>query len=585
MATDEITRSAVFNPPQVVWGRMQEECTGPNSVECVASIMRQAGASPEAIAFSRKIDGDGYMDSFREMGKVDLVSVFYPFRANTNGGSFLVNGSPSMISLEELDKWGKVDIRKDPLYPAIAKRFPEVMLWGGEPGFGTMQRLPSGGQRFIFSYVLLNGCHACDVAGYAHVAFDFDRNGRFSGTKLLRLSRPARTRHQHAVKKTRRGPRSGTPSNTTATALPLIGDLEGGLLNISPSGEFVATQIERAGNNYTTKIWKPNEGRPLLVIEGRFGSFSPDNRFVMTSYYTSDWKQVFELYEIASVRRLNSWQGWQFAGFSPDSKSIIADGGYIDGKPLLEFWSIERSVRTRSFRNKAPVFSHDGTLMIFGDDGDTGTTIVGASNGRPLRQFEGKFVWFSADDQLIATKANGVLKIWKTSSGELLSETECWGDAYLSPDGEVVATEVYDHRRSKENSSVRLAEARTGRALASIDGRLLGPSALVNGPFSKNGGLIATDVTNQNRSATKIWEIRTGHLVTSVEGGFHGLSSDGRTLMTGVWWKRSGHTTKLWRAEDGALVADLEGYPIAFSPDNQLVFTGSKTAVKVWRLR
>ena len=86
----EIGRSAVFNPPQVVWGRMQEECQGPNSVECVASIMKQAGASPQAIAFARMLKGDGYMDSFREMGGVDLTTAFFPFRANTNGGTFLV---------------------------------------------------------------------------------------------------------------------------------------------------------------------------------------------------------------------------------------------------------------------------------------------------------------------------------------------------------------------------------------------------------------------------------------------------------------------------------------------------------------
>ena len=50
------------------------------------------------------------------------------------------------------------------------------------------QALPGGGQRFIFSFVLLNGCHACEVAGYARVAFDFSPAGKFLGTKLLRLT-------------------------------------------------------------------------------------------------------------------------------------------------------------------------------------------------------------------------------------------------------------------------------------------------------------------------------------------------------------------------------------------------------------
>ena len=42
---------------------------------------------------------------------------------------------------------------------------------------------------FVFSFVLLNGCHACEVGGYAQIAFDFNRAGEFLGTKSLRLSK------------------------------------------------------------------------------------------------------------------------------------------------------------------------------------------------------------------------------------------------------------------------------------------------------------------------------------------------------------------------------------------------------------
>ena len=38
------------------------------------------------------------------MGQVDLAHVFYPSRANTNWAYFLVNGSPPMISTEDLMK-------------------------------------------------------------------------------------------------------------------------------------------------------------------------------------------------------------------------------------------------------------------------------------------------------------------------------------------------------------------------------------------------------------------------------------------------------------------------------------------------
>jgi hypothetical protein len=186
--SNEIGPKAIWNPPQEVWGRMQEVCSS-GGVECVASFMRRAGASPQAIAFTRLLKDEGYMTSFSEMGKVDLVSVFYPFRANTNDAILLVNGTPQVIDLEDLDKLGKIDIRRDPLYPSLARRFPEIELWGN-PQFETSQRIPTGGQRIIIKYVLLNGCHACEIAGYAHIAFDFDSTGTFRGLRLLRLSRP-----------------------------------------------------------------------------------------------------------------------------------------------------------------------------------------------------------------------------------------------------------------------------------------------------------------------------------------------------------------------------------------------------------
>jgi hypothetical protein len=91
------------------------------------------------------------------------------------------------VQVEDFVHLKYIDIRKDPLYPAIARKSPRVELWG-HADFKAMQALPGGGQRFIFSFVLLNGCHTCEVAGYAQVAFDFTAAGRFLGTKLLRLT-------------------------------------------------------------------------------------------------------------------------------------------------------------------------------------------------------------------------------------------------------------------------------------------------------------------------------------------------------------------------------------------------------------
>ena len=44
-----------------------------------------------------------------------------------------------------------------------------------------------GGRQFTVRYRLLNGCHACELAGYARYAFKFDESGRFAGTEYLGL--------------------------------------------------------------------------------------------------------------------------------------------------------------------------------------------------------------------------------------------------------------------------------------------------------------------------------------------------------------------------------------------------------------
>lgn len=199
-----IDSKAVFKPPSrdmeiEVIGKLHA-CADANSGEkaneskfiaCVISVMQKAGASTQATAFTKMLKGEGYLDSFRAMGRVDLGNVFYPFRANENWEFILVNGKPQVINVGDPDNLKRIDIKKDPLYPSLIRQFTELELWG-HAEFKTMKRLAEGGQRFIFSFVLLNGCHACEIGGYADIAFDFNSKGCFLGTNLIRLNKATR---------------------------------------------------------------------------------------------------------------------------------------------------------------------------------------------------------------------------------------------------------------------------------------------------------------------------------------------------------------------------------------------------------
>lgn len=153
--------------------------------KCVKSIMTKYNASPEAIAFYEKYKHGGFLVEFKEIGRVDLGTVFYPTAANDNWQGVLLNGDPSLVPIYEI---GNVDITHDPLYPVLSRKYPYLTIWSTDNGYVTSVGLPDNGQRFIISYILVDGCHACAAEGYALFAFDFDAQGKFIGNHFLQLS-------------------------------------------------------------------------------------------------------------------------------------------------------------------------------------------------------------------------------------------------------------------------------------------------------------------------------------------------------------------------------------------------------------
>jgi hypothetical protein len=189
--TSPIGPQAVWKLPDQLLGRFQK-CG--DQRECLMAVMRQGGASSQAMAFTMMMKDNCFLSEFKKMGKVDLAFVAYPGRANTNGAYFMVNGTPPMISTEEVNENSKnenkfyININKDPLYSSLSTRYRNLGLW--PPAlFKQLQTLPNGGQRFIFAYYLIDGPHAGEKVGSALVAFDFDGNGRFLQTRLLSLTR------------------------------------------------------------------------------------------------------------------------------------------------------------------------------------------------------------------------------------------------------------------------------------------------------------------------------------------------------------------------------------------------------------
>ena len=173
----------VWTLPQAAWNGCLQGRTAPT--DCLGRLMRQTKASPQAMEIFRRLDGDGFMSAFRPMGRVDLATMTFPFRANTNEAAFLINGHPDLVSTELSET--AVDITADPAYVHLRQTYPDLTLWPTSAIFRRMDSLPGGGQGFVFAYPVLNGCHACALAGYALISLDFSPQGTFLGPRFLQL--------------------------------------------------------------------------------------------------------------------------------------------------------------------------------------------------------------------------------------------------------------------------------------------------------------------------------------------------------------------------------------------------------------
>ncbi len=210
-STAKITASAVWQPPPDFITNAHSVCdkaAGAASFPaCFINEMSAAGAPADAVSFARTLlqqsDGQvGIMSAFKKVGPVDVAQVFYPLRANDNYGLLLVNGDPSLLDVDNLQKLDRKGMEAEPLFQSVKKKFPQTDIWpndrSGSAPWPRVQPLPGGGTQFIVTYPLINGCHACQHVGLARFGWDFDANGKFVRTVYIptqpppKMTRPTR---------------------------------------------------------------------------------------------------------------------------------------------------------------------------------------------------------------------------------------------------------------------------------------------------------------------------------------------------------------------------------------------------------
>ncbi len=202
-----VTTDTVWNTDKQTVQAAKQRCAdtgGRELEECFADAMQGFGASPEAAAFTRSFGGGAFVRKFRETGRVDIAHVVYPFRANEIMGILLVNGEPPIVDVDDIALLPKEAMEQDKTYAAIRKGYPRVTLWPGDRSLKQsllVEALPAGGQAFVVPYTLRNFCHACEVLGTAFFSFDFDKGGKLSGIRFLRVELPQKKPPKNEARK------------------------------------------------------------------------------------------------------------------------------------------------------------------------------------------------------------------------------------------------------------------------------------------------------------------------------------------------------------------------------------------------
>ncbi|MGH9543932.1 MAG: hypothetical protein ACRD23_01830 [Terriglobales bacterium] len=197
----KVGASAVWQLPEQFVTLAQASCDksdGSGMAECLIERMAKAGASADAVSFTRELykqsHGEvGIMTGLQPVGPVDIAWITYPLRANTNYGLLFINGEPPIVNAENLKLLDRKAMEQSPQFKDLKFQFPKVDVWPGDRDGKTWpnsQTVPNGGIQFVVDYPLINGCHACARAGFALFTWNFTAQGKFLGTTFVGMTPP-----------------------------------------------------------------------------------------------------------------------------------------------------------------------------------------------------------------------------------------------------------------------------------------------------------------------------------------------------------------------------------------------------------
>ncbi len=168
----------------VVWQGSLSTCRSGSDAptrECLRDAMAASGGSPAAIAAAEQLSSGGelaYVSAWHEQDGIGVATVTYPFRANTNEGTRLVDAANERITVDG----DPLQAADDPAVQAIKQAHASAMPFPPAQQIAATP-LAEGGVRLLYR-TPLRECHACADVGHVDVAYDFDAERVFVGQQV-----------------------------------------------------------------------------------------------------------------------------------------------------------------------------------------------------------------------------------------------------------------------------------------------------------------------------------------------------------------------------------------------------------------
>jgi hypothetical protein len=183
-----------WHPTWNYLNQLNKKCskTNINKSRCFEELMRKSRATQESINFAKLMKYNAYISEFREMGKIHIAYIKFPFSQSEKSAFYLVNGNNILINMDDKDFFPKRELEKDTLYIMLSEHYPKIEIYPDDRTsnyyYPAMEQIKDKGQRFIAKYVLRSGCNTCEKLGKISVGFDFDSSGNYISTKFLQFN-------------------------------------------------------------------------------------------------------------------------------------------------------------------------------------------------------------------------------------------------------------------------------------------------------------------------------------------------------------------------------------------------------------